>query len=61
MSAEGPVAGVSTKYLQEPFLECEKGNSKLLNFYLRNGFVLFGERVSDDDGVTYLQLFQFLK
>ena len=43
------------------FLECEKGNSKLLNFYLSNGFVLFGERVSEDDGITYLQLFQFLK
>ena len=46
---------------QVVFLECEKGNSKLLNFYSRNGFVLFGERVSEDDGITYLQLFQFLK
>ena len=46
---------------QVVFLECEKGNGKLLNFYSSNGFVLFGERVSEDDGITYLQLFQFLK
>ena len=46
---------------QVVFLECEKGNRKLLNFYSSNGFVLFGERASEDDGITYLQLFQFLK
>ena len=46
---------------QVVFLECEKGNRKLLDFYSSNGFVVFGERMSEDDGITYLQLFQFLK
>ncbi|MBO6300588.1 MAG: GNAT family acetyltransferase [Lachnospiraceae bacterium] len=38
------------------FLDCEKDNSTALELYAQNGFVPFGERVSESDGHRYIQL-----
>ena len=42
------------------FLECEKGNDRLLAFYASLGFVRFSSRVSKADGCTYEQLLYFI-
>ena len=41
------------------YLECEN-NEKLISFYQRNGFVRFGERFSNSENTTYIQLLRFL-
>jgi len=46
---------------QMVFLEMEHGNMFLESFYRENGFVLLGQRDSEEDGITYDQLFLFLK
>ena len=46
---------------QVVFLECEDGNRKLKAFYEKNAFVACGKRTDDEDGITYLQMFRFLK
>lgn len=46
---------------QVVFLEMEHGNSKLANFYADNGFVQFGTRDDTESGISYDQLFLFLK
>ena len=46
---------------QVVFLECEDGNRKLKAFYEKNAFVACGKRADDEDGITYLQMFRFLK
>ena len=46
---------------QVVFLECEDGNRKLKSFYEKNAFVACGKRTDDEDGITYLQMFRFLK
>ena len=43
------------------FLECEKGNDRLLAFYASLGFVRFSSRVSKIDGCTYEQLLYFIR
>lgn len=43
------------------FLEMEHGNSRLAKFYRANGFVPFGSRDDIESGITYDQLFLFLK
>ena len=41
------------------YLDCE-ADAKLINFYQKEqGFVLFGERISEKDGKRYLQYFKF--
>ena len=46
---------------QVVFLECEDGNRKLKSFYEKNAFVACGKRTDEVDGITYLQMFRFLK
>ena len=46
---------------QVVFLECEDGNRKLKAFYEKNAFVACGKRTDEVDGITYLQMFRFLK
>jgi predicted GNAT family N-acyltransferase len=46
---------------QVVFLECEEGVDKLRSFYERNGFTSCAHRYSVEDGVSYLQMFRFLK
>lgn len=46
---------------QVVFLECEDGNRKLKAFYEKNAFVACGKRTDEEDGITYLQMFRFLK
>lgn len=46
---------------QAVFLECEDGNAKLKAFYEKNGFVACAHRFSNEDGISYLQMFRFLK
>ena len=46
---------------QVVFLECEDGNRKLRAFYEKNAFVACGKRTDEEDGITYLQMFRFLK
>lgn len=46
---------------QVVFLECEDGNPKLKAFYEKNAFVACGKRTNEEDGITYLQMFRFLK
>ena len=46
---------------QVVFLECEDGNRKLKSFYEKNAFVACGKRADEVDGITYLQMFRFLK
>lgn len=41
------------------YLECEN-KPKLLKFYKENGFVLFGERQNQNDGILYEQLLDIL-
>ena len=41
------------------YLDCE-ADAKLLNFYEKEGFRLFGERISEKDGKRYLQYMKFL-
>ena len=43
------------------FVEMEHGNDKLAKFYADNGFVQFGTRDDIESGITYDQLFLFLK
>ena len=43
------------------FVEMEHGNEQLAKFYHDNGFYQFGTRTDDGDGITYDQLFLFLK
>lgn len=43
------------------FVEIEHGNEPLAKFYADNGFVPFGSRYDADDGISYDQLFLFLK
>ena len=40
------------------YLECED-QSKLIDFYQRNGFNIFGQRYSTHEDTTYLQLIRF--
>ena len=46
---------------QVVFLEMEKGNAKLTEFYHRNHFRAFDSRQSDEDGVVYELMFRFFK
>ena len=46
---------------QVVFVEMEHGNDKLAKFYADNGFVQFGTRDVIESGITYDQLFLFLK
>lgn len=46
---------------QVVFLECEDDNRKLKSFYEKNAFVACGKRTDEVDGITYLQMFRFLK
>ena len=41
------------------YLDCEP-DAKLIHFYEREGFRLFGERISDKDGKRYLQYMRFI-
>ena len=41
------------------YLDCEP-DAKLINFYENEGFVLFGERVSESDHKHYLQYLSFI-
>ena len=41
------------------YLDCEP-DAKLINFYEKEQFTLFGERTSDSDGKRYLQYLKFL-
>ena len=43
------------------FVEMEHGNDKFAKFYADNGFVQFGTRDDIESGITYDQLFLFLK
>lgn len=43
------------------FVEMEQGNEQLAKFYQDNGFYRFGSRTDVSDGITYDQLFLFLK
>ena len=40
------------------YLDCEP-NAKLINFYEKEGFRLFGERISKNDKKRYLQYMKF--
>ena len=40
------------------YLDCEP-NAKLINFYEKEGFRLFGERISKNDKKCYLQYMKF--
>ena len=53
--AQGRVGG------QVVFLEKEQGNAFLEKFYASCGFRTFGSREAQEDGVTYDQMFSFLK
>ncbi len=41
------------------YLDCEP-NAELIKFYESEGFVLFGERISEKDGKRYLQYLTFI-
>lgn len=41
------------------YLDCEP-NAELIKFYESEGFTLFGERISDNDGNRYLQYLSFI-
>lgn len=53
LSAQNVVGGTLV------YLDCE-ADAKLINFYERENFTLFGERVSESDGKHYLQYLSFI-